>query len=114
PIAPPPPRAAIGSAAETDVDRPGEEEPSQSPPKPTVTKVRVGLHGVIAAENRPPQFSFTLYLPSGVNEDRVLDIGGKIYGSWTVGEYNRTEQTVTITNGVRMAVVRQGEIIAID
>lgn len=114
PIVPPPPRAAIGSAAETDVDRPGEVEPSQAPPKPTVTKVRVGLHGVIAAENRPPQFSFTLYLPSGVNEDRVLDIGGKIYGSWTVGEYNRTEQTVTITNGVRMAVVRQGEIIAID
>jgi len=74
----------------------------------------VTLRGVLAAGNRPAQFSITVTLPDGATSERAYAIGDEVYTNWTISEFNPTEQTVTLAKGNRILILRRGEPQRLD
>ncbi|HIJ65522.1 MAG TPA: hypothetical protein HPP77_06170 [Candidatus Hydrogenedentes bacterium] len=69
----------------------------------------VELRGIMSTENRPPSFSVLVHLPDGGTRQRTLRIGDALYGDWTITEQNGIRETITISDGDRMLILRRGE-----
>lgn len=89
-----------------DISSPVTLEPAPEVP-PALPEVE--LRGFLSSEGRPPQFRIVLYYPDGRVRTRLLPVLGEVEGSWYLAEFNRDEETVTLSNGYRYVVLRRGK-----
>ena len=73
------------------------------------SSAEVELRGVITAPGRDPVFSVDIYSVSGEIESISLRLGEELYGGWKASEFNRRQQTVTLSNEVAVIILRRGE-----
>ncbi|NUM55287.1 MAG: hypothetical protein HUU46_16700 [Candidatus Hydrogenedentes bacterium] len=69
----------------------------------------VTLRGILTSENRAAQFSITVRLADGATSERAYAIGDEVYTNWTISEFNPAEQTITLSNGKDIMILRRGE-----
>jgi len=74
----------------------------------------VTLRGILTSENRPAQFSITITLADGATSERAYAIGDEVFTNWTISEFNPTEQTITLSRGSRIMILRRGEPQKLD
>jgi len=75
--------------------------------------VVVELRGLATAEGRDPRFAFTVTLPDGTSRQRDLELKSLLHDDWTLEEYNRENQTVTLTRGNQLVILHRGEPTAL-
>lgn len=72
---------------------------------------RVLLNGVVAAPDTIAKVSITVFLPNRPPENRNIPMGDTLISPWRAQEYNPQLQTVTISDGRRVLVLRKGEVL---
>lgn len=72
------------------------------------------LRGVLTSGDRPARFSIAVTLPDGATSERAYTIGDEVFTNWVVSEFNPSEQTVTLTKGNRIVILRRGEPEKLD
>ena len=72
------------------------------------------MRGILASGNRPAQFSITVTLPDGATNERSYAIGDEVFTNWVISEFNPAEQTVTLSRGTRIVILRRGETVKLD
>jgi hypothetical protein len=93
-----------------DAENPANSE-GEPPPPPPPPGTRVLLRGVVAAPESTPKVSITVFLPNMAPNLKNIAMGEAVVGPWKAQEYNPQLQTVTISDGTRMLVLRKGELI---
>lgn len=114
--APPPPSEEPFGPPEEEPEPPSQEVPSPTPEDPSqiifppvgIQPVEVELRGFVLSEGRMPQFSIVIYMPDGRVRTRLLSLQSEVHGDWYVAEYNREEQTVTLSDTTRYVILRLG------
>ena len=96
---PPPEPAPVAPLLESTEQAPVVEAPL--PPLP----VEAELKGIIIGPNREPRFSVLLHAPGKAPESVDAMLGDKIYGDWTIAEYNPSRQTLTITKDATVLIM---------
>jgi len=75
----------------------------------------VRLAGVIGgAEDREPLFKIEIRQPGGESEKVDRYLGDALNDAWGIQEYDPNRQTVTVSNGAKLIVMRRGEWIELD
>jgi hypothetical protein len=89
----------------------GEEQPSGalSPALADLLSAEVALRGIIATADRQARFSISVTLNDGRTRRSTYSIGDEVFEGWYVAEFNPQEQTVTLSNGERPLILRNGE-----
>jgi hypothetical protein len=100
--------------------------PAAAPPQPDVQPQRptsalmqalsaeVTMRGILASGNRPAQFSIAVTLSDGATNERSYAIGDEVFTNWVISEFNPSEQTVTLSRGTRIVILRRGETVKLD
>ena len=97
-------------AASTQPDPPTPEtegaEPVEGPPRPAWPEAQ--LRGIMATEGKNRAFAMALHMPDGTTKNETLGIGDALYGDWILAEYNQEERALTLRNGPRLVIIRNG------
>lgn len=110
---PPAPKAVPEPAAKEPETQPA-EAPQPEPAAPPVQAspyagVEVELRGIVRNEHRAPRFSIALYLSNATEKFLDLSVGETLFEPWTVLEFNPDRQTVTISDGSRILILKRGQ-----
>ncbi len=91
---------------------PSPEEPTPEP-EPVIgvpdLPLEVELGGFLVSEGRPPQFRLVIYYPNGQVRTRLIPLLGELDEGWYVAEFNRDEETVTLSKAGRYLILRRGK-----
>lgn len=99
---------ALGDANST----PGPSNVSPDRLSPTLADLlsaEVVLRGIIATADRQARFSISVTLSDGRTRRSSYSVGDEVFEGWHVSEFNPQEQTVTLSNGERLLILRNGE-----
>jgi hypothetical protein len=73
------------------------------------SSAEVELRGIIVAGERDPVFSIDVHSITGEIESIKLGLGEELYGGWKVSEFNRQQQTVTLSNEASVIILRRSD-----
>ncbi len=97
-------------AGNTTGEQPGEPaQPGLTPELLRQISPQVVLRGVMATPGKPAVFSILVSLPDGRSRAETYSVGDEVYDGWVAGEFNPQEQTVTLTKGGDILILRRGE-----
>ena len=107
PVAPQP-------AAQPETPGPEQVQPQPAPattrqPAAPVPGADVELRGIVRNERRTPRFSVALYIPNAAPLYLDLSIGDPLYDPWKIIEFNPERQTVTVSDGNRILLLKRGQ-----
>lgn len=111
---PPPPepeRTPIDDAdryAEDEAASPWEQRPRVESAIPDRAP-EVELRGVMNGIDRMPMFSLKLYEVDGAEQNMRLGLGDLVHDGWVAEEYNPQTQTLTLSDGETLRILRRGE-----
>lgn len=113
------PVAGTGEQADATPAEPPAPAPQAEPRQPVSSLMdalapEVTLRGILASESRPAQFSIAVRLADGATGERAYSIGDEVYTNWTISEFNPAEQTITLSRGSRLLILRRGEPQRLD
>lgn len=71
--------------------------------------VTVELRGVLDGEASQPKFSLIITMPDGTERREQFMLGDKLYGEWSISEFNPAHNTMTLSDGNRLLIVERGK-----
>ncbi|MFP4173725.1 MAG: hypothetical protein ACLFV4_12515 [Candidatus Hydrogenedentota bacterium] len=91
-------------------DEPEDDEETDEPVEeaPRREHVLAELRGMVGVEGRGRWFSMRLLHPDGTEEENRLTLGDNLYDEWRLQEFNPERQTLAISDGAHILILRRG------